>query len=491
MSGSLTVIGGHSNTVAFGGLVTVPIDQTSISLSSLLQNELTSISGAVSVGSASLYNNNVIAGTVASSIGTDPTAGVYELTNTDSSGAVSPGSISGAAYTVPSGYNTLVVQAPGVESVTGNGTTNFLAIFSAQSTVSFFATGNNNGASGTGTVVASANNFIDVGGTYASGQGWSVIGGASGGDTINTTAENTAITTAGSGNVVGLAGVFSTVVAGGTGDLIGGIGGQNIVSLTGANSNVVIAGGSDTVYAAAAGETAFFAGTGGLMDFINDSGTSATVNGTAAGHTGGSLTVFGGAGGYYVGGAGGNNSLVGGTGTGGTTLIGAGGNNFESVQGSGSNALFAANPFDAASQSDSATLVAGAGTGTNILVASNGSDSLVSFGTGTQNFFAGSSGNDTLTGSTVSGAANNYFFDQTSLQGGGQDLITNFRFSSDNGYINPGDTAGGVSISGAANGSINGSPTATLSLTDGTTIKLLGVTLTDAQIASIVGGTHF
>ena len=169
MSGSLTVIGGHSGSTQTG-LVNIPMDQTALTLSGLgVQAALSTVSDAVTAGSASFINNDVVAGSISASTGTSSTIGVYEITNTDSTGATTGGSSSGT-FVVPATFNTLVVEAPGAYTVDGNGTTNFLAVFSGQSSVDFNALN-----SGTGTVVAASNDFIQVGGTFFGGQGWSVF----------------------------------------------------------------------------------------------------------------------------------------------------------------------------------------------------------------------------------------------------------------------------------------------------------------------------
>ncbi len=481
MSGSLTVIGGHSG-ASLTGLVNIPMDQTALTLNALgVQAALTAVSNAVTAGSASFLNNDVVAGSISGSTGTTA-AGVYELTNTDSVGATTGGSSSGT-FAVPTSYSTLVVQAPGAYTVDGNGTTNFLAVFSGQSSVDFNALN-----SGTGTVVAGANDFVQVGGTFFGGQGWSVLGGATGADTINTTAENASITTQGSNNVVGLAGVNATLVAGGSHDLVAGYGGLNTISVTGSTDAILIQGGADTVYAMAGSTSVnafFFNSGGGTLDFINQSSVGASVTGGADAGASGSVTVFGGVGGgYYQGGTNGNNSLVGSMGSGAATLIGGGNNNFLSVGGSGTNAMFAGD--------GTATLIAGPGTTDNLLAGGLGTDIISTDGSGKQSFFVGNQGSETLTGSSVSGAFNGYYFSQSSTSGGGTDVLTDFRYGTDHVYINPFDSTGSaVSVQGISATTINGAASSDVTLSDNTIIKLVGVTFSSAQQASIVGSTSF
>ena len=483
MSGSLTVIGGHTGT-PLSGLVNIPMDQTALTLSNLgVQSALTDASGAVSIGAASFINLNIVAGSLADSVTGSVAGGIYELTNTDSTGAVTAGTASGS-YTVPAGFTSLVVEAPGDETVTGTTQTGFLAVFSAQSSVSFTA-------QGTGTVIASGHDDLQLNGTVTPTDGWTIIGGASGDDTINTTSENAVITTQGAGNVVGLGSAFATVVAGGSGGLFASdnLTGQNIISVTGGGDAVLIQGGADTVYAAAGSSSLnmfFFNGGSGTLNFINQSSVAASITGGADGASG-MVTAYGGTGGgYYQGGMNGNNSLVGGIGTSSATLIGAGTNNFLSVDGSGSNALFA-------EDSNDTTVVAGSNTTTNLLQGGTGTDSIVSFGSGTQSFFVGTTGSETLTGSSVSGSLNMYYFNQATSLGGGTDVITDFRYGTDQVLINPFAAASvpGVSVEGISNIVISGQSSSAIQLTDNTTIKLVGVTFNSAQAATIVGSTHF
>ena len=458
------------------------MDQTALTLTGLgVQTALTGISDAVTAGSASFVNNDVVGGSISTSTGTT-SIGVFEITNTDSTGATAVGSSSGT-FVVPTTYNTLVVEAPGAYTVDGNGSSNFLAVFSGQSSVDFNALN-----SGTGTVVASSGDFIQVGGTFFGGQGWSVLGGATGADTINTTAENTSITTQGSNNVVGLAGVSATLVAGGSHDLVAGYGGLNTISVTGSSDAILIQGGADTVYAMAGSTSVnafFFNSGGGTLDFINQSSVAASVTGGADGASG-SVTVFaGGGGGYYQGGTNGNNSLVGSSGTSTTTLIGGGNTNFLSVDGSGANALFAGD--------GTATLLGGAGTTNNLLSGGLGTDIISTEGSGTQSFFVGNQGSETLTGSSVSGALNSYYFTQSSATGGGTDVITDFNYGAgDHIFINPFVSAsGGVSVQGISATTINGAASSDVTLSDNTIIKLVGVTFTSAQQATIIGSSSF
>jgi hypothetical protein len=488
MAGSITIIGGHTgNTLT--GLVTVPVDLSDTVTSSLQTLlGLAGLSGSVLGGQVFLNNINAVAAATVGAIAANPDTvpGLVELTNTYSNGSVLGGSVSGASL-IPANYSTLVVQAPGTETITGNGSSGFLALFGDQSSVTF------NSGGGSGTVVAAgAGDYVGVTGTV-----WSVLGSSAGNDTVNTTADSLIAAVYGTGsatgnaldtasapsNVVGLAALNATVSSHGTNDLIASFGGSDVVSVFG-SANVLLAGGADTIYAASTSTAvkAFFSSAiaGGTIDFINNSTVAASVTGSSSNlAAAGSVTVFGGeGGGYYQGGSGGNNSLIGGTGN--TTLIGAGVGNILSVS-AGSNFL------EAASNGYS-TLVASAGTSGNTFVGS-GVASIFSGGSGVQAYFVGASGVETITGSSAA-SENRYLFLQDTT-GSGTDNIIGFTYGKDHIYINPNGytTLSGVSIAafqtyqGAGGGTI-------VQLNDGTQIRLIGVTLTGGQETSLTGGTY-
>jgi hypothetical protein len=228
---------------------------------------------------------------------------------------------------------------------------------------------------------------------------------------------------------------------------------------------------------------AYFDSTGGgKLDFINNSTVSATVSGNIPGGSGGSLTVFGGVGGgVYIGGSGGNNSLVGGSGA--VTLIGAGNNNHLSVSGysssyAGQNVLRAGG--------GGAVMVAESPSGYNEFYG-GGTDTITSYGHGAQTYYVGTTGTERYTGSTVSGATNEYIFDQDT-SGSGNDIITNFRLGTDHIDVNLNGTLSGVTIRSieALTGTHTGS---VVLLSNQTTIQLYGVS-TSALSVSIIGGTH-
>jgi hypothetical protein len=486
MSASVTVVGSYAHS-HYDSLVTVNGYFVPGAVAAL-QSLLTASSNAAVTAGGGFQNMDVAgeSGTVTPSVG--GANGIFELSNQTSTG----GSTAGAAnvsVNVPSSYSTIIVQAPGTETVNGGGVNGTLAIFDQNASVSYFTGG------GSGTVVAGGGgDFVD-----ATGGAWSISTATIGNDTINSTSSNTIVYTYGSGlatgnaldttsapsNVIGMASPNETVMSGGSNDLIASYGGNDVVSVNN-SANVLVAGGSDTVYAAA-GSTAvkaFFSSAvaGGTIVFFNESGTAASVTGSSSSvAAAGSVTAFGGAGGgYYEGGDGGNNSLIGGTGN--TTLIGAGVGNIIEAS-SGSNLLEAA-------AGGSSTIVAGVGTSNNNFFGS-GTTSINSAGSGVEAYFLGASGSETISGSDYA-STNRYILLQDST-GSGTDNIIGFRYGVDHIYINPtgyGETTSGVSIVGfSANLGAGGGTTITLS--DNTKINLFGVNLTASQeaAATLNGGT--
>jgi len=500
MSTSLTVVGGVSGS-HLAGIVTVP---TSLPLQLIapLQSYLSdTVASSVTGGVANFQNLSIggAQGNITSSISSGAgTVGLLDITNTDTHGVIVSGGQASVSFTVPGSYNTLAVQAPGSETILGNGDSGFLAVFSSISAVTF----NSNGGSGT-VAAGGIGDYVLVNGTS-----YSVTGDTVGGDTINADASTNFVSVYGAGgatgnaldttsapsNVVGLAGPAGFVASDGTNDLVASYGGFDTVTVAD-SANVITDGGQVTVDALA-GSTAvkaFFGSSvaGGTIDFINQSTVAASVTGSSSSvAAAGSVTVYGGAGGgYYEGGEGGNNSLIGGTtaGAGNVTLIGQGVNNYLDAS-YGSDALFAA-------PGGSSTLVAGPNTFNNNL-SGGGTDSLISSGTGLQAFFVAPTGTETLTGttSTVSGAINRYLFIQS--VGGGTDDITNFRYGVDQVFINPAGygeaSTFGVSINGFSTYGGPGGGT-NIQLNDGTLIRLIGTNLTTTQenLITASGGTSF
>jgi hypothetical protein len=336
---------------------------------------------------------------------------------------------------------------------------------------------------------------------FLSGSKWLFNGSSLGAESIYSTAGNATINTRGTGsatadaegfpttpsNFVELAGTNAVVNSFGTNDLIESFAGHDTIHADG-SANVLVDGGHVTVNVNGYGPVrAAFSGTaGGTLDFINNSSVSATVSGNVPGGYGGSVTAFGGAaGGYYAGASGGNNSLVGGAGA--VTLVGAGNNNHLKAAGY------------AASYEGQNVLIAGIGSNGDVMIAestsgynefhggSSGADTMESFGQGAQTFFVGAGGTESIVGSTVSGAANEYIFDQDST-GNGQDIITNFRVGTDDIDINLNDSLSGVTI--ASFNAIGGAhPGTFIELSNNTTITLYGVSPSTLN-HSIIGGTH-
>ncbi len=496
---SITVIGGTSSG-HLTGLVTVPLDNASLAgVASTLQNLLGSnINGtgySDSINSGSLFLNDLnyasVNGVVAFGANNSGVPGILELTNTDSTGSVHAGAanISGS---VPVNYSTLIVQAPGDQTISGNGSDNFLAVFGGNSSVNFTA------ASGSGTIVASGNDNMVLGGSF-----WSVVGGDLGNNVIVTNAASVSATLNGAGNsstgvpsnAIGSYAQNLSVLSNGTSDFIITAAGKNTVTVTG-SANVSDYGAADTVYATGTGSVNMsFGSQAGTLDFINQSTSPSKVNARVDPTTGmitspGSVTVFGGAGGgVYNGGDNGNNSLVGGSGL--VTLYGAGMTNYLYANGAGANGQL---NFLNSDYGTNDTLIAGSGTTNNTFAMGTGTDIVSSDGSGSQVYFVGTSGSETLTGSTVAGASNLFLFDQTTAQGGGTDIITNFASATGAvAYINIfGQSTPAVTIAGF--GSIVGGYGAfagtEIALSNGTTIKLLGVSASSFN-ASIVGGTTF
>jgi len=486
---SLTVVGGNfSPPGALVGLVSAPSTGITSALNTSLQTLLTSISGAASTGSVNFENLNVAGenGNVSATVGAF-TTGLLAISNTSPNGATVAGSAN-VSLTVPNGYNVLFVEAPGTETIAGNGASNMLAIIGDNSSVNYYTDG------GSGTVVASSSgDYVGLIGTD-----YSFIGSNRGGDSVLAAANGSSVSTFGAGaastgaasNVVGISGTNVSVASAGTNDLVEMFNdGSGVISMNG-GGNVLVDGGLATVYATAGSSSinAFFEHDGGELYFVNQSSVAATVSGGINGAIGGNVTAFGGAGGgVYVGGIGGSNSLVGGTGIvtlygGGatSTLIGAG-----TLPG-GTNSLFA-------NTSGSVTMIGASGSSNNNFFGSTGTLVVSSNGSAYQNYFVGATGQESFTGSTVSGAHNTYYFDQDST-GSGTDIITNFNINTDSLKVNAFSytgsvNGGGVSIAGiqqnfGAGGGV------LVSLSNQTTIKLYGVSLSAADAASVAGGGY-
>jgi hypothetical protein len=153
--------------------------------------------------------------------------------------------------------------------------------------------------------------------------------------------------------------------------------------------------------------------------------------------------------------------------------VGGGSNSLVVVNSAQTNYLFAGIGNE--------TLIANPGTGTNLFDCNPGAggDVMISHGTGTQYFF-GSAGTSTLTGSTVAGSSNVFFMG--SSIGVASAVVTNF--GQINGTIN---TVNNAVIQSVIDTSYNGAPGALVTLNDGTRITLLGVS--SASLSYTIGGT--
>jgi filamentous hemagglutinin len=308
---------------------------------------------------------------------------------------------------------------------------------------------------------------------------------------LNASGGSVAITLTGAGNGVVDTAQNASIASGGISDvLITQNSGNNAnISITG-NATIQNVGASDTITASGTGKfIGYFIGTaGGQMQFINNSAGASSIIASLNPATGaissqGSVTVSAGAGGgVYDGGISGNNSLVGGSGV--VTLFSAGVNNYLYADGAATGSAY--NLINAYSGGND-TLIAGSGSTNNVFFAGIGTESIASSGSGTQNFFVGTEGSETISASTVSGAVNTFIFQQAVSQGGGTDVLQNFKPG--NGYINLGNGISNVTIASFEN--LSGVHSGTeIDLSNGTTIKLFGVASSSFN-ASIVGGAHF
>jgi hypothetical protein len=455
MSGAVLTIGGAYN--GQNGIIGVPSNfagaiGASGSLNTALQQYLNAISASVTASQYSFINNDIAGNSSVSVAATVSGAGKFEeFSNVSSGGVTTSGSISGS-YTVASGVTDVAVEAPGSETITGVGTTS-VALFGASSNVTYTVTD------------------PTAGSIYAAGGADSI--------TLYSTSTSNAETIYSAGH--------DTI------NLVGG--GTDHVSIQG-NANDVI-----QIEAANAFVTATGAATvglhwdngnaGGTLNFVNSSSQAATIytavfiNGSSTTTAATHVTASGGAGGgFYVGGQAGNNSLVGGTGA--VTLVGGGNGDYLSASSSSTNYLFAG--------SGSETLVAGSTTGANLFqiglnypgVGQPAGNGVVSTsGSGLQTFFLGNSDGETIYGSQ-NASFNLFNVVSNATAGGGIFNIYNFH----NGFINLIDAAdtgpGSATISAIAADPVSSSTT-DIYLSDGTTIKLHGVSA--SSLATVTGAS--
>lgn len=267
----------------------------------------------------------------------------------------------------------------------------------------------------------------------------------------------------------------NTIYGSGGSDTINPGSGSTSINYTAGNSSVQVQSGSNTI--TATGNASVYvhneSGFSGTVNFINNSTAKASVFGGA-----GSNTIFGGAaGGTFFGGTSGNNSMIGGAGS--VYMAGRSSNDIlEAGVSTGGATVSGANYLYAGAGNE--TLFASSVTGTNLFAAGSGADSIISEGSGTQYMF-GNVGSASITGSSMSGAANVYFFGGAATSTGGNDLITNFNTNRDVLYA-----LGSANIETITGTSFKGQTGALVTLTDGTHITMLGVNA--AGISSNVGG---
>jgi len=451
MSGTLTIGGGFNSQQ---GILPVPSNM-STSLNTLLQQYLDGVSSSVVGGFLSFENYDVETGADFKSTVTG--AGLEVFTNTDSVGSISSSSLSGS-YSVSAAATSVVVQAPGNTTLSGNGQTS-TAIFGAASNVNY--TDTNGGTPSAADSIYAAGGSDSITTFSTTNAGASYVISTAGNDTVNLKNQGT-----------------DTVVAGGT-----------------APTTVFISQADATVSATGSAPVGvqFSQGAGGNLDFINSGTTAATIfsGNYAGGAAPNSVTAFGGAGGgYYVGGRAGNNSLVGGTGV--VTLQGAGAGDFlEAQSGAAQNVFFAGTGNE--------TLIASSTTASNFFqlglnyTGSSGAivanASVSTDGSGAQSFILGSSSSTTLTGSLAAGATNTYDFvrdSQTQANGGTSYTITDFAANSSL-YITDSTLAAG-SVGVTTIGTPLSGSGAEIVLSDNTVINISNVGASQLHATSLSGG---
>jgi hypothetical protein len=464
---NLTINGGFNSQ---NGLVSVP-SAFGANVNDLLQTYLTGLSGSImgsgGTGSVGFENYNVANGT---DFTTGPaTPGLEEITNIGTDGVSTTGSGSYSGLVASDYAQSLVVQAPGDETITANAVTNF-ALFGANSNVDYVDS------------VGSASSIFAAGGTDSI----SIL--------FSATASNDTIVASGNTNLQLLNQGSELVTLSGSAN--GGPQTQDNVQIQEADATITATGNASVnVYW-------YSSNSGGNLDFINSSSNAATVyssvfNGVqAATH----VTVDGGAGGgYYSAGTGGNSSLYGGTGV--VTLVGAANGDtltatgYSSVTGQG-NDLFAG--------SGTELLTAASTTGNNLFLVGynypglttspDGNGTISSSGSGAQTYFLGK-----VTGETVIGSAAatsnvyNIISDSTvGATGGSNFVIENFSANSviflDNAEANG---PGSATISNIEADPIYGSNSTMLVLSDNTQIHLIGVSASSITTGTTANGTTY
>lgn len=475
-------VGGSPNLAT--GIVTIPSAFSSVgggsAINGLLQSYLNGISSSISASvpgatpAVGLINNDLTAGSVYTVAGS--TSAIFEeFTNTDSVGGVS--TLNGGPFpglAVAANVTNLVVEAPGRSVIAGNGNTS-LALFGATSNVVY--TDTNGGTTGAADSIfaAGGRDVISAYGTPSNpNSSYDIV--LSGGATSQ----------AGAGkDTVNVGASFDTVTANGN-----------------STATVYVYGGAATINAndSSSVSVQFAQKAGGTMDFINNSSNAATIFSANYGGSNGapnSVTAFGGAGGgYYVGGLAGSNSLVGGSGA--VTLQGAGAGDTLEGNSSVGNFLFAGTGNEtllaSATSAQNNFQLGLAYTGHTGAVIANAVVSTA--GSGQQAFILGSSSSSTLTGSnsTVAGTQNLYIFVSnaaTAANGQSSYLITDFNSVNSSIYLNDSifGSTNTLSIFSETNQNAPGFNGSVITLSDGSTIKLAGVTASSLTSVQGAGGS--
>ncbi|APH59066.1 calcium-binding protein [Granulibacter bethesdensis] len=313
---------------------------------------------------------------------------------------------------------------------------------------------------GSGTVVGSLGDNTIVGGTTGA---WSVMtdgGSSTPGSLVFGNNSSMQVASLGTDTFVGGSGVATVATYGNGSEIWGGQSGSSL-SFTSHSDGIdtyMGGAGSDTVFAESSG--GFYQGGSGTLTFVNDTGSPTLFGGS------GSETLFSGSGnGLYIQGSGAF-SLTNGGGTqhvfggsvGGVYYGGTGGE-IDVVGSSASNTFFAGN--------GNVTLSSAFSSGDNLFIG----------GTGRQSIFGGS-GDDTFFGgagtATIFGGGGEDVFAVVNGQAGGNLSIYGFEASSDLAILGYGQTAQDV-LNAAQSTVVGGASSLQITLSDSTTITLVGV----------------
>ncbi len=381
MSSSVTVIGGVNGN-SLNGLITTPLNGVASGVVAALQASLNAIGTAVTSGAVSFENADAQTGQITSTVGTSASGGLFVISN-QVFGATGTGGSPVTNFAVSSTFSTVVVEAPGTETVTASNNNGQSFVLGANSNVDLFT------GTGTGSVIA-----------------------AGGNDTLNLQGSQSAVLSAGNSRVksyfgnatvaaTGSASVFASVVKGYAGTM-------DFVNNSTAAAKVAGGSGTVTVFGGVGGGT-FSGGTSGNNVLIAGTGGAELVGGgnndlLAAGFNadGVTPTITPVTGKNYLFAGVGNETLLASSSTG-TNLFQAGvGADVISTAGSGNQFFFG--------NSGSATMTGStAGNAVNVYffgtpTATGGNDVITNFNLRTDKLFAIDGTNITsITGSNVGG----------------------------------------------------------------------------------------